>query len=148
MRLTSAGWPRPVIGGLPIPWVSPPDDLSQTSGARKEACASGAICQVCGLGYDDGEPAFALVHHEGKVPAIETVRVNTMDNAVMHLRCIKLALAFCPKLKALRAEGKLQAIRTEGNLATPKWIKGDLTAVLDGHDCHHVDLEEFGLPAA
>lgn len=139
-KLTASGWPRPVVGGLPIPWVSPADDLSTMNAARAAACASGAVCAVCGVGYDEGQEAFAFVRGEALPADMSTGTVRAMDNAIMHGRCARLALAVCPKLKSLVAGGLLQIVRTVGNVATATVVKdGELAAMLDGGDCSPVD---------
>jgi hypothetical protein len=109
---------------------------------RLQACASGAICAVCGLGYREAERAYVLVKDEEQHTSIpEGVMIQAMDNAVMHRRCLVLALGRCPKLLELRREGKLKVIRTWGNLATPTRHKSPsgLAAVLEAEDCELVD---------
>src|SRR5690349_14585779 len=117
--LTKAGWPRPVVDGWPIPWVSPSDDLSSMNSARAAACASAAICAVCGEGFDHDEECYALVQSDN-APALETVLVQAMDNAFMHRKCVRLALSVCPKLKELHSGGFLQAVKTTANSARVK----------------------------
>lgn len=140
-KLTEAGWPRPIIGGLPIPWVSPPNDLAQTNAAREAACASGAICQVCGLGYQDGDPAYVVVRAKKRPKRMDKTLVWAMDNGVLHKDCLLLALARCPKLRGLRAEGLLMVVKTTGNSAKPRRnSKRHLQAVFAGSDCEIVDI--------
>lgn len=84
------------------------------------ACASGAICQVCGLGYQHGDEAFALVKAKTIPRARKDFEVQAMDNGIMHRRCLLLALKHCPELKRLRDKGMLQVVRTKGNSAKPR----------------------------
>ncbi len=139
-QLTATGWPRPVVGGLPIPWVSPSDNLATMNHARATACASGAVCAVCGEGYQDDEEAFAFVK-EPELPAdLSTGSIRAMDNAVMHRRCARLALAVCPKLKSLIAAGMLKIVKTVGNIASATPVDGgDFAAMIDGAECQEVD---------
>lgn len=146
--LTRAGWPRPMVGGYPIPWVSPPEDLSTMSPARMDACATGAICAVCGGDYEDGEEAFAFVHSVEKpeVGPDESLAVQAMDNAIMHERCARLAMKVCPRLSDSRAKGHLYMIRTRGNVAKARRDKktGRLHAVVDAELIEEViDLATF-----
>ena len=116
--LTEAGWPRPVVGGLPIPWVSPPDDLATMSGARMLAAATGAVCAVCGLGHQDDGEAYALARSDAGAwpPDPATMELRPMDQAAaMHRECLLLALRYCPRLRALREQGVLAAARVETN---------------------------------
>lgn len=129
---------------MPIPWVSPPDNLAEMNGPRMTACASGAVCQVCGLGYDDDETAFVLVRREGdNPPDLSKVVVEAMDNGVLHERCLRVALAWCPRLKKLRADGMLRAVTVEAHAARFKRIKGHPTATFAGTDCQIFDLDSL-----
>lgn len=119
-ELTDAGWPRPRHGGYPIPWVSPPNDLSEMNKGRYQACASGSLCPVCGLGYLVGDTAYALVHKTAgqtaaDFPVTSTSAVAPMDNAVMHEQCYRLAVASCPRLRALLVADELLAVHVEAN---------------------------------
>lgn len=140
-NLTSAGWPRPIVGGLPIPWVSPSDDLSRMNVARAAACASGAICAVCGGDYGDDEDAYVLVEGADQPAAIADVDVQAMDNGILHKRCLQLALSRCPKLRQLRIDGRLQVVRTKGNAANPIVREAKVHAVISGEECETVDFE-------
>lgn len=115
--LTDAGWPRPIVDGWPVPWVSPKHELSRMHDARAAASATGAVCAVCGLGYQDGETAYVLVKADAP-PGPDDQAAQAMDNAIMHERCARLAVAVCPKLKRLRSDGRLRVLRTVGNRAT------------------------------
>lgn len=115
-RLTKTGWPRPIVGGLPIPWISPSDELSTVNPARSASCASGAVCGVCGEGFVDIEVAWCFVRKETVPYDMSDGWIRPMDNSVMHKRCAQLALKHCPKLKQLTADGNLAIIATGGNL--------------------------------
>lgn len=115
-RLTKTGWPRPIVGGLPIPWISPSDSLAQVNPARSAACASGAVCGVCGEGFEEIEVAWCFVRNETVPDNLSEGWIRPMDNSVMHKRCALLALKWCPKLKQLKADGNLAIIATGGNL--------------------------------
>jgi hypothetical protein len=143
MTLTKSGWPRPVVEGFPIPWVSPSEDLSTMHPGRAAACASGAICAVCGEGFGEGDQAIALVKSDN-VPALKTVLVQAMDNAFMHHRCARLALSVCPKLKSLHSSGLLQAVKTAANNARVKVDKKrHVVGFLDGADCELVAVDSI-----
>ena len=109
--LTKEGWPRPIIGGWPIPWVSPPEDLSQTDGDRLLEVIANRLCQVCGLPHAKGERVFLCVSAENegtnRKADLNSMTVFPMDNAVMHERCARLAVARCPALRDLAAKGAL-----------------------------------------
>ncbi len=152
MHLSDAGWPRPLNGrGYPVPWYNDYDDLKITHKARYRACASGAICPVCGCGYDDNETAYALLslrQLEG-TPLAEALRsdlewpldghdVSPMDNSVMHTKCCRLALAKCPHLTMLMAENELFVIQLPANSCDV--VPGDAIdprphGIINGADC-------------
>jgi hypothetical protein len=140
--LTKTGWPRPIVGGKPIPWVSPADQLSTMNNARAAACASGAVCAVCGEGHLDSELlAYAFILKHTITTQMKDGHVFPMDNGVLHARCAKLALKHCPKLRQLQEAGNLAIIATGGNLADPVRKKGKLEARIDGEYC--VVVEEI-----
>lgn len=144
-EMTEAGWPRPQVDNLPVPWVSPADDLSAMHPARAAACASGAICAVCGLGYDDDDDAYVLVHAMEAPEDLSAVDVQAMDNGILHFRCLRLALGRCPKLRSLRDQGALQLVKTKGNSATVVLDENERpVAYLAGQDCEAVSLDSLG----
>lgn len=144
MTLTRAGWPRPVIGGWPIPWVSPAENLAEMQGARLLAAASGAICAVCGCDYAEDEVAFALVKESELPESPDGMEVQAMDGAIMHERCLRLAVGRCPRLRALRDAGELQLVRTTGNIADARLTEdGSLVGVLAEGDFEALHLEAF-----
>lgn len=148
-QLTGAGWPRPLApvgtkdAGLPVPWVAPAQMLSQVNEGRAMATASGAVCQVCGLGYDYGDDAFgftALTDPDGKPTALTPLEpgeslaalegmdpeidwVGFLDGAVMHWRCARLAATMCPHI-ASRTD--LICVRVPANDATVREVDGKL----------------------
>ena len=85
---TAAGWPRPVLQGRPVPWITPAigghvwwrDILP----ARIQACQQHWACQVCGLPLNT--TAYALVTASGRLAS----------DAAMHQRCVQLAQKVCP----------------------------------------------------
>jgi hypothetical protein len=135
MTLTRSGWPRPIVGKLPVPWISPTEDLGFMDPARKLAAATGAVCAVCGLDYLEDEPAWVLVQSDEPIPEeiLPEGEVHPMDNGIMHRRCLVLALRHCPALRRIRAEGRLYIFRTRGNWTTVD--HDDLQAMIPGADC-------------
>lgn len=139
--LTRSGWPRPIIDGWPIPWVSPAESLSTMNNSRVAACASGAICAVCGDGYSDDEQAYAFVKATEVLPDLSSVAVQPMDNGILHKRCAQLALARCPELKRLFAAGDLQIVAMTGNSAEVILGDGRPKGRVDGADCAVISRE-------
>lgn len=113
LTYTDVGWPRPIIGGWPIPWVTPAENLKQTDPDRMTEVVDYALCQVCGLGHNPMSFVYFFVNLEvGPIPDdLEDKVVQTMDNAVMHERCMKLATGRCPALLDLIKRGKLVMYR-------------------------------------
>lgn len=112
--LTRAGWPRPRTfdGKLPVPWVSPVEDLGSKDSKRQRRVAGGTICQVCGLKLNDR--AYCAVNIDPDQPRYpvgsrlpEDVGVHAMDHGLLHRRCLRLALAYCPELRRLEKVGEL-----------------------------------------
>lgn len=104
--LTPAGWPRPVVDGWPIPWVSPAHALATMDIPRLRRAASGKICAVCGLDHQPTDAAYIVVSGPKPPHDVETL-AQAMDNAVMHLRCLKLAVGKCPTLLRMIRENRL-----------------------------------------
>lgn len=113
--LTEAGWPRPILGGLPIPWVSPVENLGTTNGDRILATKADLLCQVCGDQLDSDGESVVFVHRGRKSnrPYRDTDLTETlcraMDDAVMHPRCAQLAAGRCPRLRKLQREERFMA---------------------------------------
>ncbi len=102
-----AGWPRPVIDGLPVPWVTLVAwgrvwwrvmDAGRLSRAQ-----NGWLCQVCGGRLD--EEAWVWATPEGQVL-----------QAALHTECRDLAHAVCPHL-AGRTRARLRLVDRAGLLA-------------------------------
>jgi hypothetical protein len=112
--------------------------------SRSTACASGAVCAVCGEGYEDDETAYVLVTATEAPPDMAAVDVRAMDNGVLHKRCVQLALAMCPKLKSMIADATLGIVEAKGNTARLVLDDdGSAHAVFDGADCCVVSREEL-----
>jgi hypothetical protein len=111
--LTAAGWPRPIIDGWPVPWVSPAENLGTTSGERILATKEDALCQVCGIPFEDDDEVVVFVTAEARSRHeevdLQEVLCRATDDAVMHPRCAKLAAGRCPKLRRVQAEGRFIA---------------------------------------
>jgi hypothetical protein len=111
--LTEAGWPRPIIGGWPIPWVSPVENLGTTSGERILETKEKALCQVCGVPFEDDMQAVVFVTAESRKSHrqvdLAEVLCRAADDAVMHPRCAKLAAGRCPRLRQIQDEGRFIA---------------------------------------
>ncbi len=152
MKLTDAGWPRPKNDdGYPIPWYNDADDLRAVHGARYSACASGAICPICGVAFIDGMRAFAFLslrQLEGTALAdaltsslehpLDGFDVSPMDNSVMHDKCAKLSLARCPHLADLISAGDLFVIELPANACDvhgPDEHNRRTHGVVNGADC-------------
>jgi hypothetical protein len=116
--LTTAGWPRPIIDGFPIPWVSPVENLGKTDPDRILETKERSLCQVCGEPFSDSEDELVVVFVDGGPKSqkplgsvdLEKVLCRAMDDAVMHLRCAKLAAGRCPCLRRLREEKRFMAL--------------------------------------
>jgi hypothetical protein len=115
VKLTKRGWPRPIFNGWPIPWVSPRENLSLIDGTRERIVQRFKICQVCGLGHEPGATVYIYC---SKAPgealdlSDDTKAAFAIDNAVMHERCARLAVARCPRLRSLQASGELAIFQT------------------------------------
>lgn len=149
-QLTPAGWPRPTVGGSPVPWISPGDNLSTFDERRHSAAASGTVCAVCGMVYESGEECYLL--YQGRaMPSADQLaergglesRVIAIDNGFMHRRCLLLALKHCPALGRLRAAGNLHCARTLWSCTQVPYMRRR-TGLLQGYvlaaDCRPVNL--------
>ena len=144
-NLTASGWPRPIHDGWPVPWVSPSTELAVMHDARAAACASGAVCAVCGEGFDDDDLVYAVVKAEVLPEDLSTVFVMPMDNGILHRHCLLLSAARCPELLRLRRARVLSFVRVPANAA--KVVideEGRPKARFDGKDCEIIaDIEEI-----
>lgn len=93
-ELTAPGWPRPVIGGRPIPWAVRPGEFSALDPGRRQQALDERLCQVCGCEFEGS--VYLLVG--GAPPRRQDLIVLSIDDAVLHLRCLRLALGSCPGL--------------------------------------------------
>lgn len=149
---TPPGWPRPIRGGYPVPWVSPASSLGETIPERREEVLDGLLCQVCGEGHDPDGTAYLLVGDPASVedgdPTGRSVRL--MDDALMHERCARLAVARCPELRRLRG-GHLAVFRGPVDAVVAvtlddEDLRGDEAAdclVADGDRLERVGLAEL-----
>lgn len=132
-RLTPAGWPRPRApwkdgAMLPVPWIVPPPEWATMDPERGTATVEDRLCQVCGEALDragdavifiDGQPRDAETFQEvpvgyelGPNPeqwSREQLVLLARDQAILHERCAKLAVGFCPFLSRAKAGGRLFA---------------------------------------
>lgn len=88
-----AGLPRPVVAGLPFPWVTPMGDsgplFREVERVKAELCRRLWGCQVCG--HDLAPTAWvALERPEDGSPVI--------TSAAIHHACLRLAVQHCPVL--------------------------------------------------
>lgn len=149
--LTEAGWPRPRYAGWPVPWVSPQGRLAVMEPARERAGATGAVCAVCGFGYQIGERAVVMVKLDpGQViPPDQWAggELTAMDNAIMHMRCARLAYSTCPALLDLRAQGVLLPVDVPANASELELDDSQkLRAVFDATACRPLPLPETEWP--
>lgn len=132
--MTDAGWPRPIVGGWPIPWVSPADNLSTMDSEREAICSAGKICAVCGEA--NGATAYILIRAKNQPADLSSVRAQAMDNGVLHRKCLMLALKHCPELLRLQKRGLLQIVKC-------KTAEIRARATLDGAKCEIIILSRL-----
>ncbi|MEU1471656.1 hypothetical protein ABZ434_25975 [Streptomyces sp. NPDC005761] len=88
-----AGLPRPVVGGLPYPWVTPMGDeaplFRELERVKAELCRRLWGCQVCG--NDLGATAWAALQEPAEGSAV-------VSSAAIHPACLQLAVKYCPVL--------------------------------------------------
>lgn len=115
-ELTPAGWPRTIHNGWPVPWVSPRDNLARMHGPRLFAVRKYRLCQVCGEKHAPDAPVYLVVNAEDNnlqsSQIQHTTLALTMDDSALHERCLRLAQARCPRLRALRESGHLRILKT------------------------------------
>lgn len=148
-ELTAAGWPRPVVGGYPVPWVAPTENLAEVNEGRQLASVGGATCQVCGLDYAWAEQAYGFVFagEEGlpepevgmfvsEIVGSSSQPIFFLDGAIMHFRCAKLSAARCPHI-AGRTD--LWCVTVPANDANPRFDeKNRLRPTYPAGDCEFV----------
>ncbi|MDT8913475.1 hypothetical protein [Amycolatopsis sp. PS_44_ISF1] len=103
--VSDAGWPRPVLEGRPVPYVTPVTAghpwWRLTHGPRLLHCQNDWCCQVCGQGLEAS--GWVVVDPRGMV----------QTDAAMHERCLRLATAACPHLLAVAAQRAAQVRRAD-----------------------------------
>jgi hypothetical protein len=119
-RRAPAGWPRPwrldAKSGehLPAPWITVLPEFAKMDPARGGQMVRYRLCQVCGEGHGDGECIIFLdgglrdaetlteVEFPRKpdlIPPLADFALRAHDGAMLHERCAKLAVKFCPFLR-------------------------------------------------
>lgn len=108
--MTDRGWPRPRNAqGLPVPWVSPSNDLAKLEPSRRWAAILGRLCQVCGEGHEDHHQVICLINQ--KPPKNLKGKVGmAQSDAMLHERCAKLSLGRCPGLGGLLTGDELYVV--------------------------------------
>lgn len=105
-KLSAPGWPRPrrPVDDLPIPWVSPEDQLGNMNQQRHTKAIMETLCQVCGEGWKSRHEKAWACADGGPLDAAEGVPNSgwapIIDETLMHPRCGKLAIRRCPHLRA------------------------------------------------
>jgi len=149
--LTEAGWPRPRVAGLPVPWVAPTENFGEVNTGRQLASVGGAVCQVCGLGFAYDEDAFGFTWIEPANLASSRLEhgdylsklsgyhpgdmVTLLDGAVLHHRCARLTAAMCPAVR----DGKDRiCVRVPSNDADPREVGGKLVPTYPAGDVEYV----------
>lgn len=88
-----AGLPRPVVGGLPFPWVTPMADgkplFREIERVKAELCRRLWGCQVCGNDLDS--TAWVALKEPAEGSAV-------VSSAAIHPACLRLAVQYCPVL--------------------------------------------------
>ncbi|MER5548383.1 hypothetical protein ABT072_39485 [Streptomyces sp. NPDC002589] len=88
-----AGLPRPVVGGLPFPWVTPMGDgqplFREIERVKAELCRRLWGCQVCG--NDLGTTAWLALQEPQDGSAV-------VSSAAIHAECLRIAVDYCPVL--------------------------------------------------
>ncbi|MFE9023448.1 hypothetical protein ACFYNL_33430 [Streptomyces sp. NPDC007808] len=88
-----AGLPRPVVAGLPFPWVTPMGDsgplFREVERVKAELCRRLWGCQVCGNDLDT-TAWVALERPEDGSPVV--------TSAAIHRACLRLGVRHCPVL--------------------------------------------------
>ncbi len=144
--MTERGWPRPHIGGWPVPWVSPAEDLSTFDLDRLAEVRDKLLCQVCGEGHGPDDTTYLLVKDDDAPDVDISGKIAvTINDAVMHERCLRLAAGRCPQLGRLRATGKLRVIACPISAVAVYDIddEEDPRLAADGADCTVLDAETF-----
>lgn len=92
------GFPRPLTGSLPTPWISREGDLGDVDAFRRAVAVMMRLCQVCG----DPLGEFSTVYWRRADRIV-------IDGAALHpAPCAVLAERHCPELGRLRDAGRLR----------------------------------------
>lgn len=148
-ELTDRGWPRPMIGGWPIPWVSPPHDLSNEDEDRHAEVIANVLCQVCGEGHAPHDTVYLVINDPTQPGAdVSFAWAVATDDAIMHERCLRLAAGRCPALKRLRSEGKLSVVSCPASAVSAHDFDdgeeaGQPRLAADGEHCTVLDTTAF-----
>ena len=141
--LTEPGWPRPNIGGYPVPWVAPAERLSEVNEGRRLASIGGSICQVCGLSFKYGAMAYGFVEMTPAVRGLDpgaylgsvygsAAPVTLLDGAVLHIDCARLTAVMCPHVR----DRDLAMVEVPANDADPQIdFEGVLRPTYPAGDC-------------
>lgn len=131
---TPAGLPRPMTedGRYPIPWNANGEKLGEISASRRRTTTKGTHCQTCGRQFPEGARGVLFIRDEAR--QFQTAEhgqkrgtLIAMDHGLLHLKCAKIALQFCPHLKMLRAQRTLAMFSVPARLGirfdirTAKW---------------------------
>lgn len=142
--LTAPGWPRPNIGGYPIPWVAPAEKLSEVNEGRRLASVGGSICQVCGLSFGYGDVAYGFIETGPALAGLElgsylgavfgsSTPITFLDGALLHMDCARLTAVMCPHV---RDRANLVMIEVPANDADPQRdFEGTLRPMYPAGDC-------------
>ena len=68
LTLTDRGWPRPVVNGWPIPWISPAEHLNRIDPERHTETVECALCHVCGEVPEKEEWVYLLINLDTSPP--------------------------------------------------------------------------------
>lgn len=144
------GYPRPYApNGLPVPWVSPEDNLKQVHEDRHLACILALLCQVCGYQHMPGIPVIFFVNQEGgTIPKnLETAGMATaMDDAVLHTRCAKLTLGRCPGVGGVRDKGRLHVVETTSEKIIIRYFEEEEDPSAPRLCCYGKDIRHVWAP--
>lgn len=155
-RLAPAGWPRPwrrdYKSGerLPAPWITVLPEFAKMDPTRGGQMVRYRLCQVCGEGHEEGTDVVIFL--DGGLRDWQTLKevefpatpedppplgdfiLKAHDGAMLHERCAKLAVGFCPFLKRAQAGNRLFAFagpvsaiftRTFEGRPTEVYMRGD-----------------------
>lgn len=129
--LTDKGWPRPwhthAPDGerYPTPWVTVLPNFATIHPGRREDIVADRLCQICGEAHKPG--STVVVFQVGRLrdkrngaelildadtdlsTILHVVGIPVRDAALLHDRCARLAVKFCPSLRQMAATQSLGA---------------------------------------